>query len=331
MVLALIRRSLVPKASLVLSPQQSTSSSTQTNSNATNASASKLSSAPCGLRVLEQSLAAVARGNSKSLSSFLRADNAPDLLLRLSAAARSHPTLHGQRRLAAVVRAVFHAAVTAKDDSSERSNSGPVALEASNGNNEGSSEGTPLSASQSQGGGTGSSNVWEQDEAVCRVLLHAAVNMLDATNTTCGGASTVGAWPLPLGDVALDLLSGVVEHALQNATTSVGSPGSNSSISNSGGAAAAFLGTHLLFLSEVLLQCLLRLHAAAKHQRLIRQAYRQRAAACGAGLCEDSLGHWSSIGATTSSTGSCFTYFIDVHIIFGTDWILIRRVNSSYP
>jgi len=123
-VLALIRRSLVPKASLVLS-QQAPTSTTQPNNNNNGSSSSnssaKLSSAPCGLRVLEQSLAAVARGNSKSLANFLRADNAPDLLLRLSAAARSHPTWHGKRRLAAVVRAVFCAAVTARDaESSDR-------------------------------------------------------------------------------------------------------------------------------------------------------------------------------------------------------------------
>lgn len=259
--------------------------------------------------MLEQSLAAVARGSSKSLANFLRADNAPDLLLRVSAAARSHPTWHGKRRLAAVARAVFRAAVAAREDSSDKNGTA------------GSSEGPPLSSSPSQGAGAGSSGAWEEDEALCRVALHAAANMLETTstsNTACrigsswdsnccsgngGGASTVGCWPLPLGDVALDLLSGVVEHALQAAPVPGASGSGSSGCHNSGGTAAAtFLGTHVVFLSEVLLQCLVRLHAAAEHQRIIRQAYRQRAAACGAGLSEDSLGNWSSIGAKTSSS-----------------------------
>lgn len=278
-ILALIRRSLVPEATLA--PPQGP------------AHAIKLPSAPCGLRVLEQSLAAVARGNSKPLVSFLRADNAPDLLLRVGAAARAHPTLHGRRRLAAVFLAVFRAATGAghggDDDLSVGEGSG--------------SESTPLSTSQADGaGGSGSSaaRVREGNEAVCRVVLHAAVNMLEATALGSGGggsgASTAGAWPLPLGGVGLDLLSSLVDLALHQ--RSHASPGGRSDRGGSG-AGPAFVGAHLGFLCEVLLQCLRRLHVAAAHQRLLRQTYRRRAAGLGAGLGEDSLGSWPSIGAAS--------------------------------
>jgi hypothetical protein len=278
-ILALIRRSLVPDATLAPPP----------GSNPT----AKLLSAPCGLRVLEQSLAAVARGNSKTLASFLRADNAPDLLLRVAAAAHAHATLHGRRRLAAVVRALFRAATglgTGGEGDDVR------AVEA------GGSEGTPLSSSQAEGtavasGAAAAARAREGDEALCRVALHAAANMLQATAVGGGGdgsgASTAGAWPLPLGDVGLDLLSSIADLALMKPTAP--SPGDRS-VGGGSGVGPAFLGAHLGFLCEVLLQCLRRMHAAAAHHRLLRQIYRRRAAGLGAGLGEDSLGSWSTIG-----------------------------------